>query len=219
MPTVIQSLVDLRPPVRYDTIAWAHARIEWSTEFDGTWAEASTADLVVDTDATLPALRSFSVPVDSTAKWLRVVWVDSDDNELGDEVVLAVGPVAYVPTPEQITVELRAFATDASGNDIGIYTADSGDDHDKTDQLIAEAVRDVSNRIGSWVPGPVIADARRATALAAAAIVVRSALPEQTSDDRSGYQAIQAAAGAALDQLEKRMNAIRMIGLSGSILA
>lgn len=207
--TVIQSLVDHKPPERHDEVAWTQARVEYSVGFDGPWFALQTLDLEADEDPSLPALRSWTVQVDSGALWLRPVWIDDDGLEQAG-VVVSAGQVPYLPTADQISAELQAYATDRSGNNIGVFDSDTDEDEAKLQRVIIAAVRDVSSQVGSWIPGPVIADARRVTALDCAAIAVRSMLPEQSGDDRSDYQALSAQYESALKELQGNMTTWRM---------
>ncbi len=81
--SIVVSFDDYTPPIRFDGVPWATARIEESDAVDGTWSDIDVIGFSnLDADPSHPASRSFTT-VNGTAEnmWYRVVFADTFSSE------------------------------------------------------------------------------------------------------------------------------------------
>lgn len=190
------TLAEFRPAARADGEPWTKARIDGADEFTGPWEESETVDLEpVDEDPSEPAQRSFTVSTEK--EWLRIVFVDGDDNESEPSAVVATTGHPFKPTVAHVSAILRARTyTDAdesvAGGELsGEFSADTTPSAEQIEsELIPNSATDLIRGVGG-VPGVRIEDARRVTALGVAAEIERSFVPEQAEPDASIFQTLR----------------------------
>jgi hypothetical protein len=72
----------IKPPRRFDEVAWTQALIQESTTQTGSYTTIDTIDFdPVDADPANPAEQDFTTELATVDRWYRVTFVDEDDNQ------------------------------------------------------------------------------------------------------------------------------------------
>src|SRR4249919_656125 len=174
----VVTLVDFRPSPRADALSWIEARVEETDDPAGKWKEVKSVKLdAIDEDPLKPALRTFTV--NPTKEWLRIVFLDANGGEDDPSPMAATSGPQFRPTVAQVSAILRARTyTNAEdglvgGEVAGEFNSDTTPTAEDLKgsladgKLIAEACVDVTRAVGR-VPGFLLDDARRVTALGVA---------------------------------------------------
>jgi hypothetical protein len=206
----VVTLADFRPSRREDEASWTGARVEEADEFGGEWSEVKVFDLdPLDEDPTGPALRGFTVATDK--EWLRVVFVDGDENEDEPSALFATSGAPFRPTIDQVSAILRARTyTDAGENVVGGELAEEFNSDTRPtaeqveDDLIPDACTDVVRSVGR-IPGFLLGDARRVAALGVCKEIERSYIPEQAEPDASIFQTLRLTLDEEMDKLRRTL--------------
>jgi LPS O-antigen subunit length determinant protein (WzzB/FepE family) len=85
----------------------------------------------------------------------------------------------YTPTLEQVAALIRARTRDSGGQETGTFSADTEPTADEVNDVIAQALSDVEDDIGSDIPEPALDGAKRLAALRTAMLVELTFFPEQ----------------------------------------
>lgn len=210
------TLADFRPSRRADGQFWTTARVEGADSPDSAvWQVVDTVEITpLDTLSTDPALRSFTVASDEP--FLRVVFVDEVGNE-DVQAVISASMYQFRPFVPEIAAILRArtYSKGEADPDEPMKAvagaALTGEFSDSTrptakdvEKAIDQACADVDAAVG-YVPGEKIGDARRVTALKAAAECEREYIPEQSEGRGTIYQTLRLTASEELDRLTSNL--------------
>ncbi len=120
---------------------------------------------------------TLTAPVVTTAeKTFVIVWDDGATPTAAtlavEELVVTVaGSGSVLPDVREVAALLRARTVDEHGNDLGTFTPQTSPTDAEVRQLITHAASDVAARAGVPIPPGHVPEARRLTALLAAALV------------------------------------------------
>jgi hypothetical protein len=95
--------------------------------------------------------------------------------------------VPWRPTVDDVAALLRARTKDASGNEVGTFTANTRPTDAEVEQLITNGCAKVASLATWYVPDGATAEATHLAAIVAACEVETSYFPEQVRTDRSAY--------------------------------
>lgn len=214
MPTAV-TLADFRPPTRADSAPWVTARIEESGDLDK-WESLKAITLdPLDEDPREPALRSFTVG--TSENWLRIVWVDDENNDSEPSAAAATSGYQFRPVVADVSAILRARTYTSTGVDsedpmavlaggalVGEFTDATRPTAEQVEAMIPLSCVDVARSVGS-VPGEYIGDARRVAALAIAAEIERSCFLEQANPEASIFQTLRLTYGEEATKLRRKL--------------
>lgn len=181
----VVTLANFRPAERADGQPWTKVRVEEVGDPSHEWDEVKAISLEeVDEDPAEPELRSFTVSV--SKDWVRLVFVDAEDNEDAPQPHVYVPGPAFRPVGDDVAAIILARTYTGSGQDDDVMSVLTGGEmagefNSETrptaetldSRLIPQACIDVQREVGE-VPGFLIGDARRITAIRAAAEAARS---------------------------------------------
>lgn len=209
MGRVVQ-LAGFRPSPRYDEQPWTEVRVDQCDDpIKGEWKEVEAVKLEpVDEDATKPRLRSITTEKASKA-WLRLVFLHEKGEDQPSPYVSAALP-PYLPTVSAVSSLLRARTYDvgsselAGGDLLGEFGENTRPTAEQVEEEIRQAARDVAVALGG-VPGELVEEARRVTALKAAAEVERSYIPEQSAETQTIYQTLRLTYNEEVEKLARTL--------------
>jgi hypothetical protein len=211
--------ITARPPRRYDSVAWAEARLEESDD-NITYAAVETFEIdPVDTDPSQPAEQEFTTSLATLEEgYFRLVWIDEDAAEssptspvYSPEHLTAV----WRPTVQRVADELanRTYSAgdvdDETGEQVGTFDATTNPTTTQVERIIDAAVQKVVERFPSGlVPATSHAAAKNAAALEAALQIERGFFGEQTDDQgTTAYPSIRLARDQAFEAMVHAANA------------
>lgn len=91
------------------------------------------------------------------------------------------------PSVDDVAALLRARTKDASGRELGTFTADTRPTDAEVERLISFAVSKIAARVGWTLPDEATYEATHLAAVVTACEVELSYWPEQVRSDRSAY--------------------------------
>jgi hypothetical protein len=95
--------------------------------------------------------------------------------------------VAWRPTVDDVAALIRARTKDASGNELGTFTAATRPTDAEVEQLISNGCAKVATLVGWTLPGDAELEAKHLAALWTACEVEQSYWPEQVRSERSPF--------------------------------
>lgn len=164
------------PEPRYppDGALWLSARIERAPAIDGPWtvAEPEFALYPPVTDMADPPTYGFTsdAPDLADGEWVRVVWVDADNNEQPTAAVQNVA-APYRPSVRQVASILRVRPKTVGGDTLDTFTADTIPSASQVEEYIDNAAGEVLAETGPVIPPSVMEFARGTIAIRAAQFV------------------------------------------------
>ncbi len=116
--SIIVSFADYTPPVRFDGIPWATARIEEAVELDLGWFPIDTVLFSpLDSDPSRPASRSFTTSNGTDVNlWYRVVFADTQTSESLPTAPLQNRDVVAYATVDALAEKLHVRVPDHEGD-------------------------------------------------------------------------------------------------------
>lgn len=211
MPRVVQ-LADFRPSPRHDGQPWTSVRVEQADNPTEDWEEVSESELEpTDSDASRPALRSVTAQGDKP--WRRLVFLRDEEEDAPQPFVFAEGapflplvsavsPILFArtysgaePDPDEPMKVLAGGEVQGEFSDTTRPTADEVEE-----KYIPQSARDVALELGT-VPGELLEDARRVSALRAATEIERAKAPEQATEGKTLYQTLRMTYQEEVDKL------------------
>lgn len=211
------TLADFRPAERSDGVPWSQARIEETDDPGKEWSAVKTVAVEpVDEDPSEPSLRSFTAA--ASKDWTRLVFLDAEEGEDAPLPMFYVPGPAFRPTLAQVSAVMRARTYSAAKTDPenpmevlagGVQLGQFGEDTRPTaeeveTELIPAAATDLSAAIGR-VPGVLLDDSRRTTALKVGAEIERSFIPETADEGKTTYQTLRMTYEAQARDLRQRL--------------
>lgn len=128
---------------------------------------------------------------------------------------LADPPAGWlVPTVDDVAALLTARTYDDSSEEVGTFNDATRPTGEQVQRLIEFAAADVAARVGIPIPEMYWPEARRITALQAAALVESSFFPREIAGDESAYRQYTAMFLAAVPQLVALITAPTALNLS-----
>ena len=194
---MVISFPSVLPPARFDGEQWTQARIEESATADGPWTLVETVPFTsYDRDPARPALRGVSTSLGTLDEgWYRVVVIDDDGDEYALEPVAHNASADIRPTVDDVaalvpTYTVAAFGAAGSGTELGTFTEDTSPTDAQVEQLIDQAIGDLTSQVGDVIPASWTDEARRLVTLRAAALVITSRSDEENEPARHPYLAM-----------------------------
>lgn len=118
-------------------------------------------------------------------------WIVDDDPVGAHRVVVVYSgdapSVEPVPSVKDVGSLLHSRTTNAAGDELGTFTAETRPTADSVSDLIVVALGNVRAKLDNTPCAAVFAELRSATALQAAMLVETSYFPEQVGSDRSPF--------------------------------
>lgn len=93
----------------------------------------------------------------------------------------------WAPSVQDVAALLRARTKDATGREVGDFTADTRPTDTDVERLLIFGCGDLTANLGTNVPESLWAEARALAALKTACYVEQSFWPEQVGSDRSSW--------------------------------
>lgn len=192
----VVSLMGVTPSARFDGVVWYRALIQESATSTGPWVQIQNLILAPpDTDPTDPEPRNFSFEGNiDEGGWYRVVFADQAGNQLQPSAPIQ-NHLGYAPTKEQVARKILSRTRDQYGNLKGTFDETTTPTGEVVNEIIVDAVSQISKSIGDIIPDSLTADASDVVALYAAMQIELTVFAEQVNTGRSIYP-----------QLEKQMN-------------
>ncbi len=200
----VVSFIDVVPPQRFDEQPWTEYIIEESSSSLGPWLALTPVPLdPLDADPENPITRQLTTEEATLENgWYRIIFRDAQgDASVASDPILNTTDDApsYQPSLEELGTFLKTRTRSRLGG-AGIGTFDENTAVTATEalSLIQEAADEVALAIGSVMPdGPAVdpgmyrRGAKALVLLKAAMNVELALVPEQTSDPRSAYSALE----------------------------
>src|SRR5215471_7639366 len=125
--------------------------------------------------------------------------------------------VPWRPTVDDVAALIRARTKDASGNEVGTFTADTRPTDAEVEQLITNGCAKVAALVGWDFPSDAYPEAQHLAAIVAACEVELSYFPEQVRTDRSAFNQLWQIWEADKDAFASYVAQITPPGTDGSI--
>jgi hypothetical protein len=182
------TLDDYRPAPRGDGRPWTQALIEEAAASTGPWAPIETQPLSpIDPNPADPIYRMISTGQATLEHgWYRVTFIDETGNQ--DVTAPIFNGPSIRPSVIDISALLRTRTRDENGNLIGVFTDATTPTAEQVEDIINDAVEDVTARVGANLPANRLGKARWLVKLYAAVVIEATFFSEQISSDKSPYQ-------------------------------
>lgn len=190
----VVSFIDFQPPPKYDGHPWTQIKIEESADpVNGPWNQIDLLTISTpDADPSDPQLRSFTTSLGTIPEgWYKVTFLDAFNAQAqsSDPVQnIADETAVYLPTVHELAILMRARTKDSTGNELGVFSADTRPMAEEARRAIQEAADDVTGPIDTVIPPRAYRFVKNAILYRAAMIIEVSFFPEQIGTGRSPFE-------------------------------